>query len=147
MSRSIGCMFPSLCRCSERADFFHARTVDRRRNSVLIEKICGISVLLTSGVEHAYASGGQKKPKTIPFPHRFTTDFRMGGDQMFGLGEGGQNFFGMLSRFYFWPDFFDPALRADQEGDPVGSLILHAHELLFAPDAVRLNDAFVGIGD
>ena len=49
----------------------------------------------------------------------------------------------MLFRFYLWPNLFDPALRADKEGDPMRAHVFAAHETLLTPNSVCLDNLFV----
>src|ERR1041384_2177846 len=58
-----------------------------------------------------------------------------------------QHLGGVFLRLHLGPDVLDPAVGADQERDPVGSLILSAHEDLLTPHAIRLHDLPVFVSD
>jgi len=45
--------------------------------------------------------------------------------------------------FYFGPDFFNFAVRPNEEGDPVHSKEFAAHAAFFGPDTVGLGDLLV----
>jgi len=58
-----------------------------------------------------------------------------------------EDFFGVLGGLYFRPNPFDAAIGADQESDAVDALVFNAHEFLFAPNAVGVNDGLVFVGE
>src|SRR5262249_29141118 len=53
----------------------------------------------------------------------------------------------MLGRLYLGPDLFDPAIRPNEESDPVSAGEVHAHEFFWPPNAISLDDLFVLIGE
>src|SRR5580765_370361 len=61
------------------------------------------------------------------------------------FSEGREDFFYVVFGFYVGPDFFDAAIRTDEEGDPIGAHVFAAPECFLAPDAVSLDDFFVGL--
>jgi hypothetical protein len=62
------------------------------------------------------------------------------------FAEGGEHLVSMLRHIYLIKNFGDPAILVDKEGLAVRAHVLFPVQRLFTPDAVCLNDLFVGIG-